>query len=140
MTGFLLDTNCVSELVRVKRDANVIAWAATIEESELHLSALTLGEIRKGIALLPHGKKRDDLERWLGLELPLRFQKRILPVDGEIAQVWGAITADARRRGRTLPTIDGLIAATAVHHQLTLVTRNSKDFDELGTPILNPWD
>ena len=138
MTGFLLDTNCVSEIVRVRPDLNVLTWTRANEKS-LYISVLTLGEIRKGVTLLPAGRKRVELEHWLELQLPVQFADRFLSVNAEIAEIWGATAAEAQRKGIALPIIDGLIAATAKHHDLTIVTRNERDFRVWGIPVMNPW-
>src|ERR1700687_6111964 len=100
MTGFLLDTNCISEVVRLKPDPRVTAWIEAAEESLLYLSVLTLGEIRKGLAALPQGKRRSRLETWLEVELQARFSGRIVPIDSGIADRWGSIAAEARRKGK----------------------------------------
>jgi toxin FitB len=139
MTGFLLDTNCISEINHPRADARVVGWFNAADERRLYLSVLVLGEIRKGAALLAPGARRRDLERWLDTELPRRFQDRILSIDAAIAHRWGALTAEARLKGITVSTIDGLLAATALKHDLALVTRNVKDFEGLGVALLNPW-
>jgi len=100
------------------------------EETLLYLSVLTLGEIRKGLAGLPQGKRRTQLETWLEIELGARFAGRILPIDVSVADRWGLLAASAKREGRTLSAIDGLLAATALHHNLTVVSRNVSDFAE----------
>jgi toxin FitB len=110
------------------------------DESLLYLSVLTVGEIRKGMAGLPQGKRRTQLETWLDVDLPVRFAKRILAIDGGVADRWGWITAQAKSRGKTLPVIDSLLAATALHHNLTVVSRNMSDFVETQVPVLNPWE
>lgn len=140
MSGFLLDTNCISELVRVKPDRRVMEWMDAADESLLYLSVLTLGEIRKGLASLAQGKRRTRLETWLELELQARFARRILPIDAPVADRWGLLAAQARRKGATLPVIDGLLAATALHYNLTVVSRNAADFASTQTPVLNPWE
>ena len=109
-------------------------------EDALHLSVLTLGEIRKGTTLLPAGNKRDRLERWLETELPARFTARLLPINAEIAELWGAMAGQAQLKGITLAIIDGLMAATAKHHDLTVVTRNVRDFSVWGLSVVNPWE
>lgn len=139
MSGFLLDTNILSELVRPHPDGNVVRWVEDTEESLLFLSVLTLGEIRKGIMSLPAGTRRGRLESWLQVELRARFEDRILPIDAAIADRWGAIAALAAAVGAPVPVIDGLLAATALHHNLTLVTRNTSDVGATGVPVLNPW-
>lgn len=140
MSGFLLDTNCISEAVRVRPDPNVENWVRAAEQELLYLSVLTLGEIRKGLAGLGQGKRRTRLETWLEVELQFRFAGRILPIDVDVADRWGLLEAEAKRKGKPLSTIDGLLAATAVHHNLTIVTRNAADFNGLSVPVLNPWE
>jgi toxin FitB len=139
VSGFLLDTNCVSELVRVRPEPRVVAWLETADEDLLYLSVLTLGEIRKGLAPLPHSKRRTRLETWLEVDLQARFSGRILPIDTAVAQRWGLLAAQAKIKGTPLPIIDGLLAATALHHNLTMVSRNTSDFLNSQAPILNPW-
>src|SRR5215813_14448177 len=107
MSGFLLNTNCISELVRIKPDSNVTAWIEDAEESLLYLSVLTLGEIRKGLASLPQGKRRSQLETWLEVELHARFSGRILPIDIAVADRWG-LTANAKAKRQANTQIYGL--------------------------------
>jgi toxin FitB len=134
---FLLDTNVLSEL-RKRRLANpkVQAWYSTVQDSELFTSVLVIGEIRRGIEL-----KRPTnpgfaakLERWLR-RIQEDFQSKILPVTQEIAEAWGTLSPT-----RPLAEPDGLIAATAMHHNLILVTRNVRDVERSGVAILNPWE
>jgi predicted nucleic acid-binding protein len=135
VSGFLLDTNVVSELVKPKPDPNVIRWFEATDENLLYLSVLTLGEIRKGITSLPDGSRRVKLETWLdGYFIP-RFSGRILAVDQMIADRWGRLSGSAVARGTPLPVIDALLAATALHYDLTLVTRDT----QLDVPSFNPW-
>jgi len=140
MTGFLLDTNCISEVVRLKPDPRVTAWIKAAEESLLYLSVLTLGEIRKGLAALPQGKRRSRLETWLEVELQARFSGRILSIDAAVADRWGLLAAVAKTKGKPLSAIDGLLAATAIHHNLTIVSRNAGDFTNTHVPVVNPWE
>ena len=139
MSGYLLDTNCISELVRIKPEPRVVSWMQATEETLLYVSVLTLGEIRKGLAGLPQGKRRTHLETWLEIELRARFAGRILPIDVSVADRWGLLAASAKREGRTLSAIDGLLAATALHHNLTVVSRNVSDFADTRVQVLNPW-
>ena len=139
MTGFLLDTNVVYELVKPKPDEKVRRWIEEADESILFLSVLTLGEIRNGVQRLRSGQRRGRLESWLQVDLPLRFQDRILPIGAAIADRWGRASAIAAARGKPVPVVDGLLAATAIHHNLTLVTRNSADVSGTGVTTLNPW-
>ncbi len=138
MSGYLLDTNCLSELVRPIPNRGVVEWVDSAEETLLYLSVLTLGEIRKGLAALPHGKRRIRLEAWLEVDLRARFAGRIVPIDAEIADRWGSIAAQATQNGTPVPVIDGLLAATALHHNLTVVSRNANHFHSL-VRVLNPW-
>ena|SRR5256885_2989203 len=139
MNGYLLDTNCISEAVRARPDPRVVTWLETADEDLLYLSVLTLGEIRKGVAALPQSRRRTSLETWLNVELQARFSSRILPIDGAIADRWGSLAAVAKARGAALSTIDGLLAATAIQHNLTIVSRNDTDFSGAHVSILNPW-
>ena len=140
MSGFLLDTNIISELVKPKPEANVTEWIENTSESLLYLSVLTLGEIRRGIAALPQSRRRATLEAWLDKDLRARFENRILVIDQEVADRWGLLTAAARNSGIVLPVIDGLLAATALEHNLTLVTRDSGQIPSMGVAVFNPWE
>jgi predicted nucleic acid-binding protein len=139
MNGFLLDTNCLSELVRLQPNPRVLAWARSVNEILLHLSVLTLGETRKGVTPLSAGRRRSQLEHWLEVELPAQYADRLLPINAEIAEIWGAMAGEAQLRGIAMPIIDGLIAATAKYHDLMIVTRNEKDFKMWELPVVNPW-
>lgn len=140
MSGFLLDTNCISEAVRLRPDPNVENWVRTADQNLLYLSVLTLGEIRRGLAQLAQGTRRSRLETWLEIEVHSRFSGRILPIDASIADRWGLLAADAKRKGKALSVVEALLAATALHHNLTIVTRNVADFTGLSLPVLNPWE
>jgi toxin FitB len=139
VSGYLLDTNVISELTKLHPEAKVISWIQASSEELLHLSVLTIGEIRKGIDSLPRSNKRALLERWLANDLVLRFAGRILDVNLDIAERWGLISAQAKIAGSPLAVVDGLMAATALHHNLTLITRNTKDVQIAGINTLNPW-
>ena len=114
MSGFLLDTNVLSEAVRAKPETRVLDWIGAADETILYLSVLTLGEIRKGLALLPQGKRRTRIESWIEVEVQSRFAGRILSVTFAVADRWGLLAAEAKKKGRALATIDGLLAATAL--------------------------
>ena len=135
--SYLIDTNVLSELRRKTPDANVVKWVNSRPATSLYLSVLTLGELRKGIDTLADAKRRLKLVDWLETELPLFFAGRILVIDQGVADHWGRLLASA---GRPIPAVDSLLGATAAHHGLTMVTRNSKDFDNLGLEVLNPWN
>jgi toxin FitB len=139
VSGFLLDTNVISELVKPKAAPKVTTWIDATDEELLFLSVLTLGEIRKGVALLPRSPRRTTLEAWLSKDLPLRFSGRILNIDQKVADRWGHLSALTSAKGGNVAVIDGLLAASAMHHNLILVTRNPKDVAATGVSLFNPW-
>ena len=136
---FLLDTNVLSEPGRANPDAKVMAWLRSLDPLEVHISVLTLGEIGKGVTLMPPGPRKTALREWLGHDLPERFRGRVLPVDPEVAAAWGELDAQGQRMGRALPAVDGLLLATAKVHDLTFATRNMRDCGDRGVAVLNPW-
>jgi predicted nucleic acid-binding protein len=136
---FLFDTCVVSELVRKTPDRKVVKWVGLCEEEFAFISVLTIGEIQKGITKLSDGARRNQIQAWLDNELRQRFSERILPVSSEVATTWGMLCGDSERAGIVLPSIDSLIAATAITHNLTVVTRNVSDIDRCGARTLNPW-
>lgn len=138
MVRVLLDTCVISELRRPNGDTNVQQRVMELESDRLFLSVITLGELAKGIALLSEGRQRRDLALWL-LGLEHQFAEQILPVDHEVARIWGEITANAQTRGVQIPVSDGLIAATAIHHGLHVMTRNTRHFNASGALIIDPW-
>lgn len=135
--SYLVDTNVLSELRNRKADAKVVAWMQARPRQSLYLSVLSLGEIRKGIERVADPAFRQTLTDWLEVDLRNGFLGRLLGIDEKVADRWGRVQASA---GRTLPVSDGLLAATALEHDLTLVTRNTKDFEGLGVQGVNPWD
>jgi predicted nucleic acid-binding protein len=139
VSAFLLDTNVISELIKPKPEPKVTMWIDDTVEELLFLSVLTLGEIRKGVVLLPRNARRTSLEAWLSKELPLRFANRILGVDREVADRWGHLSGLTSARGVHLGVIDGLLAATAMQHDLTLVTRDTRDVAATGVTLFSPW-
>jgi hypothetical protein len=134
--SYLLDTNVVSELVRSRPNARVVAWIDALPTEALHLSVLTIGEIRSGVERLRDREKRERLRGWLEQDLPAWFEDRLLPVTVEIADRWGRLVAEV---GRQVAAIDSLLAATALHHDLRLVTRNTVDFRYPGLEVVDPW-
>jgi predicted nucleic acid-binding protein len=134
--SYLLDTNVLSELRRKTPDAAVLEWFIRRPASTLYLSVLTFGELRKGIEGVTDAKRRMALTDWLETDLPAFFAGRILPVDAQVADRWGRLLTAA---GRPLPAIDSLLAASAAQHGLSMVTRNSRDFADLGLDVINPW-
>jgi toxin FitB len=135
----LLDTNVLSEVTKPRPHGSVLMWLHGLDEDRTFISIVSIAGIRRGVALMDAGRKRDALDEWLTYDLPQRFESRILPVEGPVALAWGDLMALAKRNGRGLASMDGLIAATAVAHQLTLATRNTKDFEGLGIDIIDPW-
>ena len=135
---YLLDTNVISELVSTKPHRNVIKWFDLIPAYAIFLSVLTLGEIRKGVEKVKDTKRKKKLLLWLEQDLPNMFNARILPISIEVADRWGRLQGQVTQ---TLPAIDSLIAATALHHDMALVTRNVADFSDCyGLEVINPWD
>jgi predicted nucleic acid-binding protein len=140
IAGFLLDTNVVSELMKRRPSRQVVTWVDQTPEALIHLSVITFGEIRKGIDLLEDDDpRRAALQVWLDRDLRVRFAGRLLAFDDGVAERWGQLEALAKRRRLTLPTIDAQLAATALHHGLTFVTRNTADVEPTGVPVINPW-
>ena len=138
--SFLLDTNVISEWVKPRPDLGVITWLADVDEDRVFLSVVSLAEVRHGIERMANGARRSRLDAWLGEEVPLRFEGRILPIDASVANVWGKMVVRSQAAGRTMSTMDAFLAATAEVHRLIIVTRNVADFSILGDSILNPWD
>lgn len=135
--SYLIDTNVISETTRVRPETRVMAWLQATTDESLHLSVLSLGEIRDGVERLTDGPRREALRRWLEHDLVDWFADRILAVDAGVADRWGRLRAETIQA--PLPAIDGLIAATALHHGLRLVTRNETDFARTGVEMVNPW-
>ncbi len=134
--SYLLDTNVLSELVSKNPNQGVIEWFDAIPDESLYLSVLSLGEIRKGVAKIENLRRKNKLLIWLENDLPGWFEDRILSIDQAVADRWGRLEYEVKR---TLPAIDGLLAATALHHDLEMVTRNEKDFELPGLTVINPW-
>jgi predicted nucleic acid-binding protein len=139
VNGFLIDTNVLSEFARRQpADARVDRWLKTANEESLFVSVLTMAEIRRGVELLPAGKRRFELEAWY-VALQVSFADRLLPVTMPIGDRWAKLSAQAQRRGTPLAILDGFIGATALEHELTVVTRNVRDFAAMDVVVLNPW-
>ena len=135
---FLLDTNVISEPKRARPDPSLIAWLGDQLPTDLHLSVISVGELRRGIVRLEPGRRRDDLDYWLA-QLILRFDDRILPIDLDVTERWATLAEAQRAAGRTADLTDELIAATAHVHGLTIVTRNLRHFEHTGCRVLSPW-
>lgn len=138
--NLLLDTNVLSEVQRPAPDVKVLGWLDAIDEDRTYISVASIAELRRGIALMDDGRRRDTLAAWVANDLPARFAERILPIDRAVAEHWGDLMAQSRRSGVALSVMDGFFAATALANDLTLVTRNVKDFASCGVPLFNPWD
>ena len=135
--SYLLDTNVISELIRPKPEPKVLEWFKNIPEETLYLSVLTLGEIRKGVELLKDLKRKEKLRIWLEIDLPRWFGERVLEINQDVADRWGRLQAEIKR---PIPAIDSLIASTALHHDLRLVTRNVNDFKFSSLQVICPWN
>ena len=138
--NLLLDTNVLSEVQRPTPDLKVLGWLDAIDEDRAYISVASIAELRRGIALMDDGRRRDTLAAWVANDLPARFADRILPIDRDVAEHWGDLMAQSRRSGVALSVMDGFFAATALAKNLTLVTRNVKDFASFDVPLFNPWD
>lgn len=136
--SYLLDTNVICELVKSNPEPLVVNWMNTKLNSQLFISVITLGEIRKGISGIQNTVRQKKIIHWLEIELPHYFSERLLIIDAIVADKWGALQSRCKK-GYTLPAIDSLIAATAEVHELTLVTRNTKDFINTSIEVINPW-
>ena len=141
MSGYLIDTNVLSEYNRPSGpNLGVRRWLETTDRPSQYVSVVTLAEIQKGIELLADGRRRTQLEHWLTEDLESWFAGgRVLDFDRRVARVWASLVARGQRQGNALPTVDSLIAATALAHGLTVVTRNTRDFVNAGVLTLNPW-
>lgn len=137
--NFLIDTCCISELVKKDPNPNVVKWFSENDELSMYLSVITFGELRKGVQKLPNSKKRAALNSWINDDLQFRFKNRILNIGLEEVNKWGEILAEAEKTGEPIPAIDALIAASALVHDLHVVTRNVSDMEASGVEIINPW-
>jgi toxin FitB len=136
--SFLLDTNAVSEWVKPRPNPGLMDWMESADEDRVFMSVISLAELHYGVERMPAGNRRYRLEEWLQHELPLRFEDRILPIDGDIAGAWGRTVSRSEAVGRPIGAMDAFLAATAEIHRLTLVTRNVSDFPLLKA-VFNPW-
>ncbi|MGD0680289.1 MAG: type II toxin-antitoxin system VapC family toxin [Polyangiaceae bacterium] len=139
MTGFLLDTNVPSELTRPQSDPHVEDWLDAVDDERLFFSVVSLGEMLKGLTVLPASRRRQELQHWIDGTLRPWFAGRMLPVTERIAERWGVLAGECQLRGRGLSVADGLIVATALEHGLTVATRNVRDFVDLGVAVFDPW-
>lgn len=138
--NYLLDTCVISELVKKKPNSEVVKWISKADENNLFISVLTIGEIHKGIEKIPESRRKENLYNWVNYELKERFKNRIIDFDLHAATIWGKAQAISEQSGKNMPSIDGLIAATGIAYDLTVVTRNTKDMEVSGVSLLNPWE
>ncbi|MEX2745978.1 PIN domain-containing protein [Rhizobium mongolense] len=129
----------MSEVTKPRPEGRVLEWLAGLDEDHSFISVVSMAEIRRGVALMDTGPKRDALTELLARDLPQRFEHRVIPVDDRVALAWGDLMGLAKRSGRGLASMDGLIAATAIAHDLALATRNTIDFEGLGIELTDPW-
>jgi len=137
--SYLLDTCVLSEFTRRLPDRKVVEWVSSADELSLYICVISIGEIQKGIARLPDSSRKEELAKWLQSELMPRFGERLLVLDTNVLLAWGDLLARIEAAGKKMPAIDSLIAATALCHDLTLVTRNRADFEPSQVKIINPW-
>ena len=137
---YLLDTNVVSELIARQPDERVVRWVDGLDPGGTYLSVITIGEISKGIQKLPDSRRKNTIREWLSEDLLLRFEGRILTIDVAVMLAWGELAAQTEGKGKTVPAMDSLISALALHHNLILATRNEDDFRYTGVRIVNPWE
>ena len=136
--NYLLDTCLLSEFMKPQGNRGVINWFKAQDDETLYISVLAIGEIRKGIKKLGATKRSDELRTWLD-SVVFRFDSRILAFDISMANRWGDLIANLESKGRPMPVTDSLMAATALEHNLTIVTRNEDDFEPTGAKVLNLW-
>lgn len=134
-----LDTNVISELMRLKPDPRVVEWADTLERREIAVPMVVAAELFRGLRRLPAGARKHTLENRVALFLDGIDDRRFLAVDARTAVAFGAVMADREHQGRPIADMDGLIAATCLAHGVRLATRNIKHFDEIGLSLVNPW-
>ena len=137
--NYILDTNIISELISKKPNFKVLDFIQSLDERKVYLSVITIGEIKTGIEKLDNGSKKDDLTSWLNSDLIQRFKNKIVDIDIEVMIAWGIINQDLKSIGKTIPIMDSLIGATCKSKSFILITRNDKDFKNIGIEIINPY-
>jgi toxin FitB len=136
---YILDTNIISEAINKQPNQQVMSWLRRMDSQELYLSVVTIGEIKKGVEKLPDSPRKETIKDWLENELLIKFDGQILALDLPVILVWGELVGDLEKKGRKLPALDSLIAATVKYYNYTLVTRNEKDFDGIDITVFNPF-
>lgn len=135
----LLDTCVLLEMTNPVPKARVLDWLAGLDEDRVFISVISVAEIRRSVAEMDAGQERQLLTEWLVEDLPRRFDQKVLPVNESVALAWGHLMGLAKRDGRDLSSMDGLIGATAIARELTLATHNTKDFEGFGIDLFDPW-
>ncbi len=137
---YLLDTCVISEVIKREPNKNVISWLQAQNEDDLFLSILTFGEIQKGIQKDPDQSRKKKLKIWVEEDLKKRFENRIIPIDLKVVTNWGSIQGLAELAGRTMPTLDGLIAVSGLTYNCVVATRNTSDMEQSTAELFNPWE
>jgi len=137
---FLLDTNVISEMQKLRPNEGAVQWLQLVDETTIFISVLTWAEIRHGTETMPEGAWRRRMTQWLEFDLAQRFYNRILPIDFRVADQWGKLMAERAAQGQKLPAMDALIAATALVHDLAVVTHNVVHFHGACPHVVDPWD
>ena len=137
--NYLLDTCVLSESRKKRANPSVAAWLNSVDEHRLFVSVIAMAEIQKGISKLADSTQKRDLQLWLDQSLLPRFGERILDVSKDVALLWGVMQGSFAKKGESLPVIDSLLSVTAIHHDLTVVTRNTRDFERMPVEVINPW-
>ena len=138
--NYLLDTCVISEALTKQPNPKVLEFVDNLDPEEVYLSAITIGELYKGIARLPASRRKNDLQAWFEDELLVRYEGKILSLDADVLMTWGGLVAKLEADGCVMPAMDSLIAAIVLTHDMTLVTRNVSDFENSGVKIANPWE
>ena len=136
---YLLDTCLISELAKSEPNKKVVDWVLSENETNFYVSVLTFGKLHKGIEKLPESKKKEQLRIWIENELKNRFRNRIIGIDMRVSITWGKIQCIAEKKGKPMPAIDSLIAASGIVHNMIVVTRNASDMEQSGVNLFNPW-
>jgi predicted nucleic acid-binding protein len=138
--NYLIDTCVLSEFTHREPHASLVAWLDLMDESFLFISVMTVGEIQRGIMRLAESPRKQALRIWMNRAVNERFQDRILPITAQTMLTWGSLTARLEKNGQPMPLMDSFIAASAIEHNLILVTRNIANFTKCGIEIINPWE
>lgn len=138
--NYLLDTCVISEVLNKQPNPKALEFVDNLDPEEVYLSAITIGELYKGIARLPASRRKNELQAWFEDELLVRYEGKILSLDADVLMTWGGLVAKLEADGCVMPAMDSLIAAIVLTHDMTLVTRNVSDFENSGVKIANPWE